>query len=87
MAAKWTKYTKAAGVRYREHETRVSKIGGRAKDRYWQLVYRHNEKVMAESLGWESQGWPEQKVVEIAAALAANRKMWRQCACVPGCWP
>lgn len=74
MAAKWIKYVKAAGVRYREHETRVSKIGGRAKDRYWQLVYRYNEKVMAESLGWESQGWPEQKVVEIAAALAANRK-------------
>ena len=74
MAAKWIKFQKAAGVRYREHEARTARIGGRAKDRYWQLVYRYNEKVIAESLGWESQGWPEQKVTEISAALAANRK-------------
>ena len=74
MAAKWTKYVKAAGVRYREHESRVAKIGGRAKDRYWQLVYRHEGKVIAESLGWESQNWPEQKVIEISSILAGNRK-------------
>ena len=74
MALKWIKYQKAAGIRYREHETRTAKIGGRAKDRYWQLVYRYQGEPKFESLGWESRKMPEEKVVIIAAGLASNRK-------------
>ena len=74
MASGWIKYTKATGIRYREHETRTSKIGGRAKDRYWQLVYRYKGEPKSESLGWESQNMPEEKVVIIATSLASNRK-------------
>ena len=70
----WIKYKKAPGIFYREHPDRAVKINARAKDRYWRLFYRYEGKIQVEPLGWESEGWTEQKVTEISAALAGNRK-------------
>ena len=70
----WIRYQKAAGIRFREDPERTVRLNSRAKDRYWQLVYKYQGKTKVEILGWESEGWTEQKVVEISAALAGNRK-------------
>ena len=69
----WIKFTKAPGIRYREHPERTSKPGGRAKDRYWQLVYKYQGKTKVEILGWESECWTESAAIELSAKLAGNR--------------
>lgn len=69
----WIKFVKAQGIRFREHADRTSRPGGRAKDRYWQLVYKYQGKTKVEVLGWESEGWSESTVMEISAKLAGNR--------------
>lgn len=72
MSDEWIKYKKAPGIYYREHPDR--KIKGRTKDRYWRLFYKYNGGINPEPLGWESEGWPEARVVEISAGLAGNRR-------------
>lgn len=72
MSDEWIKYKKAPGIYYREHPDR--KVKGRTKDRYWRLFYKYEGKNKPEILGWESEGWPEAKVVEISAGLAGNRR-------------
>lgn len=73
MAAEWIKFTKAPGIYYREHETRPAKPGGKSKDRYWRLFYKIGKKLTPEVLGWESEGWAENAVMELSAKLAGNR--------------
>ena len=70
----WIRYQKAAGIRFREHPERTVRLNSRAKDRYWQLIYKYSGKTKVEVVGWESEGWTEQKVVEISAILSGNRK-------------
>ena len=72
MSDEWIKYKKSPGLYYREHPER--KVRGRSKDRYWRLFYKYNGEINPEPLGWESEGWPESKVVEISAGLAGNRR-------------
>lgn len=72
MSDEWIKYKKAPGIYYREHPER--RVKGRSKDRYWRLFYKYNGGINPEPLGWESEGWTEQKVVEISAGLAGNRR-------------
>ena len=69
----WTKFIKAPGIRFREHPERLAKVGGRNKDRYWQLVYKFQGKTKVEVLGWESEDWTEAAVIELSAKLAGNR--------------
>ena len=69
----WTKFKKAPGIYYREHENRPAKQGGRQKDRYWRLFYKISGKINPEVLGWESEGWTESTVIELSAKLAGNR--------------
>jgi len=70
MAVKWIK-AKSPGVRYHEHESR--KHGVRF-DRYYSIRYKLNGKDKEEGLGWSSQGWTEQKVVERLAELKQNQR-------------
>lgn len=74
MAIQWKGYSKAKGVRFYEHDERPARPNGRQKDRYWQLVYKYEGKTKTESLGWESEGWEELTVSELAIKLAKNRK-------------
>ncbi len=53
MGHKWIK-TKFAGVRYREHPTRMH---GLSKDRYFTIRYKLNKIDKEEALGWASEGW------------------------------
>ncbi|WP_022660035.1 tyrosine-type recombinase/integrase [Desulfovibrio desulfuricans] len=72
MAIVWKTFQK--GIRYYEHESRMVKKGSRQRDRYWQLKYRMGEKVISESLGWESEDWSELFVIDLSTRLARNRK-------------
>lgn len=74
MAIQWKGYLKAKGVRFYEHDERLARPNSRQKDRYWQLVYKYEGKTKTESLGWESEGWEELTVSELAIKLAKNRK-------------
>ena len=70
----WIRYQKASGIRFREHPERTVRLNSRTKDRYWQLIYKYQGKTKVEIVGWESEGWTEQKVVEVSAVLAGNRQ-------------
>ena len=72
MTIVWKTFQK--GIRYYEHESRMVKKGSRQRDRYWQLKYRMGEKVISESLGWESEDWSELFVIDLSTRLARNRK-------------
>lgn len=67
--------TSTTGVRYREHATRLYK---RRKDRYFTIRYRNQidgkSKQMEEGIGWESEGWSEQKANEILCELKENQR-------------
>lgn len=70
MAYKWTK-TKFRGVRYREG---VKKNGDVRKDRYYTIRYKLNGKDKEEALGWESEGWTENKAALKLAELKENQR-------------
>ncbi len=70
MRHKWKKLT--TGVRYRKHPTR--KRGARL-DRYFSIYYKFDGKQHEEGLGWESEGWTEERVRNLNNELKHNRKM------------
>lgn len=57
MATKWHS-TKFKGVRYREHTSRKHGI---LKDKYFVIRYQRGGKRSEEKLGWQSEGWTEEK--------------------------
>ncbi len=64
----------APGIRYRKHPTRKAVKDAVKKDRYFQIYCRINKKLINEGLGWESEGWPEEKVKILYNELKQNRK-------------
>jgi integrase len=63
--------TKHPGVRYREHADRKR---GLRRDRYFAIRYQRDGKRIEEGLGWESEGWSEQKAVLELAKLKEAAK-------------
>lgn len=72
MGNKWEKVT--TGVRCRKHPTR--KRGARF-DRYFSIYYKLDGRQHEEGLGWESEGWTEEKVRNLNNELRHNRKVGR----------
>jgi len=64
---KWT--TAARGVRYREHGTRKH---GVKPDRYYTIYFRRDGKQVFEKIGWSSEGWTLEKVINELNQLKAN---------------
>jgi len=71
MKYEWIK-AKTPGIRYREHPTR--KHGSVRKDRYYTIRYKLNGKTKEEALGWESEGWTENKVAARLHELKENQR-------------
>ena len=69
MATTWKKCT-SKGIRYREHATRKHGI---RPDRYYVIRYKVDGRDREEALGWNSEGWTEEKalarLVEIKEAI------------------
>jgi len=63
--------TKHPGVRYREHADRKH---GVRPDRYFAIRYQSDGKRVEEGLGWQSEGWSEQKAVLELAKLKEAAK-------------
>ncbi len=68
----WVKLTE--GIRYRKHPTRKAVKKGIKKDRYFAIYYRIGGVQKNEGLGWESQGWSEDKAKMLYSELKQNRK-------------
>lgn len=70
MATRWVRVEK--GIRYREHPTRRN---GVRMDRYYVVRFTTADGVeRQEALGWESEGWPLDKVrLELAKLREAKR--------------
>jgi len=68
----WVKLTK--GIRYRKHPTRKAATKGIKLDRYFSIYYRLDGKLKNEGLGWESEGWNEEKVRIVYSELKHNRQ-------------
>jgi len=77
---KWIKLTK--GIRYRKHPTRKAGKGVKM-DRYFSIYYRLDDpernrgkksNQINEGLGWESEGWSEEKVRIVYSELKHNRQ-------------
>ena len=64
---KWI--TAARGVRYREHGTRKHGI---KQDRYYTIYFRRDGKQVFEKIGWSSEGWTLEKVIDELNQLKAN---------------
>lgn len=64
---KWI--TAARGVRYREHGTRRHGI---RPDRYYTIYFRRDGKQIFEKIGWTSEGWTLEKVIDELNLLKAN---------------
>jgi integrase len=64
---KWI--TAARGVRYREHGTRKHGI---KLDRYYTIYFRRDGKQVFEKIGWSSEGWTLEKVIDELNQLKAN---------------
>ena len=64
---KWI--TAARGVRYREHGTRKHGI---KPDRYYTIYFRRDGKQVFEKIGWASEGWTLEKVIDELHQLKAN---------------
>ena len=71
MRYEWIK-AKTPGIRYREHPTR--KNGSVRRDRYYTIRYKLNGKTKEEALGWESEGWTEDKVAARLHELKENQR-------------
>ncbi len=67
----WEKLTK--GIRFRKHPTRKAGKGVRL-DRYFSIYYRFEGVQKNEGLGWESEGWSEEKVRMLYSELKHNRQ-------------
>ena len=68
----WIKLTE--GIRYRKHPTRKAAKNGVKKDRYFAIYYRLDGIQKNEGLGWESDGWTEEKARLLYSELKQNRK-------------
>ncbi len=68
---KWFK-TKFVGVRFREHHERKFK---RRADRSIVIQYRRNGKLIAETLGWESQGHTIDEAARIRGEILKNIRL------------
>lgn len=68
----WIKLTQ--GIRYRKHETRKAAKNAVKKDRYFSIYFRLNGIQKNEGLGWESEGWTEEKARLLYSELKQNRK-------------
>ena len=64
---KWI--TASRGVRYREHGTRKH---GVKLDRYYTIYFRRDGKQVFEKIGWSSEGWTLEKVIDELNQLKAN---------------
>ena len=64
---KWIKA--ARGVRYREHPERKH---GLKPDRYYTIYFRRDGKQIGEKIGWASEGWTLEKVIQELNQLKAN---------------
>ncbi len=62
------------GIRYRKHPTRKAAKTGVKKDRYFLIYCRIGKNLISEGLGWESEGWTEEKVKILYNELKQNRK-------------
>ena len=64
---KWI--TAARGVRYYEHKTRKHGI---MPDRNYVVYFRRDGKPVYEKIGWASEGWTLEKVLDTLHELKAN---------------
>lgn len=69
MATKWVKVER--GIRYREHGTRKN---GVRLDRYYVVRYTVDGEKRQEALGWESEGWPLDKVRVVLSKLREAKR-------------
>jgi len=69
----WTKLS--SGIRYRKHATRKAAKTGVKKDRYFLIYFRIGKNLISEGLGWESEGWSEERVKILYNELKQNRKI------------
>jgi len=68
----WIKLTE--GIRYRKHQERKASKKGIKKDRYFSIYYRLDGIQKNEGLGWESDGWTEERARLLFSELKQNRK-------------
>ena len=64
---KWI--TASRGVRYYEHASRKHGI---KPDRYYVIYFRRDGKQVGEKIGWASEGWTLDKVIQELNQLKAN---------------
>ena len=69
---KWETLTQ--GIRFRKHPTRKR---GVKFDRYFSIYYQFEGKRKEEGIGWESEGWTEERVKILYNELKLNRKLGR----------